>query len=90
MTKFDNYRGLLPEQGDLDIPATIQAGVAYDVMPNSTLMADYKRIWFSSIATLHNPSTNSRPVRGRQRPRLRRAGCRRHQARLSSGAAPQR
>ena len=57
MTKFDNYRGLLPQQGDLDIPATIQAGVAYDMGPNITLMADYKRIWFSSIATLHNPST---------------------------------
>ena len=64
MTKFDNYRGLLPEQGDLDVPATIQAGVAYDVTPNLTLMADYKRIWFSSIATLHNPSTNSPPFGG--------------------------
>jgi long-chain fatty acid transport protein len=58
MTKFDNYRGLLPEQGDLDVPATLQAGVAYDVTPNLTFMADYKRIWFSSVASLHNPSTN--------------------------------
>jgi long-chain fatty acid transport protein len=61
MTKFDKYRGLLPEQGDLDIPAKIQAGIAYDVTPNLTVMADYKRIWFSSIATLHNPSTNAPP-----------------------------
>jgi long-chain fatty acid transport protein len=64
MTKFDSYRGLLPEQGDLDIPATIQAGLAYDMGPNVTLMADYKRIWFSSIATLHNPSTNFPPLFG--------------------------
>jgi long-chain fatty acid transport protein len=61
MTKFERYRGLLPEQGDLDIPATLQAGVAYDVTPILTLMADYKRIWFSSVAALHNPSTNAPP-----------------------------
>ncbi len=59
MTNFDRYRGLLPQQGDFDIPATIQAGIAYDATPNLTLMADYKRIWFGSIATLHNPSTNA-------------------------------
>jgi long-chain fatty acid transport protein len=58
MTALDRYRGLLPQQGDLDIPATVQAGVAYDMRPNLTLMADYKRIWFSSVASLHNPSTN--------------------------------
>jgi long-chain fatty acid transport protein len=27
-------------------------------MPNVTLMADYKRIWFGSVATLNNPSTS--------------------------------
>jgi long-chain fatty acid transport protein len=81
MTKFDNYRGLLPEQGDLDVPATLQAGVAYDVTPNLTLMADYKRIWFSSVASLHNPDQLSwRPVWSRQRAGLRCAGCRRAQA----------
>lgn len=58
MTKFDSYRGLLPEQGNLDIPATIQAGLAYDVTANLTVMADYKRIWFSSVPALNNSSTN--------------------------------
>jgi long-chain fatty acid transport protein len=61
MTKFDKYAGLLPEQGDLDIPAIVQAGIAYDATPNLTLMADYKRIWFSSVAALHNPSTTAPP-----------------------------
>ena len=64
MTKFDRYRGLLAEQGDFDIPGTVQAGIAYDVMPNVTLMADYKRIWFNSIPTLGNPSTNFPPIFG--------------------------
>ena len=61
MSNFDRYRGLLPEQGDVDIPGTIQAGVAVDVMPNVTVMADYKRIWFNSVGTVGNPSTNPPP-----------------------------
>jgi long-chain fatty acid transport protein len=58
MSNFDKYRGLFPERGDVDMPATLQAGVAVDVMPNVTLMADYKHIWFGSVATVNNPSTS--------------------------------
>jgi long-chain fatty acid transport protein len=58
MSNFDRYRGLLAEQGGFDIPATVQAGVAVDVKPNLTLMFDYKHIWFGSIASVGNPTTN--------------------------------
>ena len=58
MGNFDGYRGLLAEQAAFDIPATIQAGVAIDLRPGLTFMADYKRIWFGSIAAVNNPSTN--------------------------------
>jgi long-chain fatty acid transport protein len=58
MSNFDKYRGLLAEQGDFDVPGTIQAGVAVDLMGNLTLMADYRRIWFGSVASVGNPSTN--------------------------------
>ena len=58
MQNFDRYRGLLAERAAFDIPATIQAGVAIDLRPGLTFMADYKRIWFSSIAAVNNPSTN--------------------------------
>jgi long-chain fatty acid transport protein len=58
MDNFDKYRGLLAERAAFDIPATIQAGVAIDFRPGLTFMADYKRIWFSSIAAVNNPSTN--------------------------------
>jgi len=58
MQNFDKYRGLLAEQGGFDIPATIQAGVAIDLRPGLTMMLDYKRIWFGSIASVNNPSTN--------------------------------
>lgn len=56
--KFDKYRGLFAEQGSFDIPASIQAGIAVDVTPNLTLLADYRHIWFGSIASIANPSTN--------------------------------
>lgn len=55
---FDKYRGLFAEQGDFDIPASIQAGIAVDVTPNLTVLADYRRIWFGSVASIGNPSTN--------------------------------
>lgn len=58
MQNFDRYRGLLADQAAFDIPATIQAGVAIDLRPGLTMMLDYKRIWFSAIAAVNNPSTN--------------------------------
>ncbi len=58
MSNFDRYRGLLAEQGDFDIPASVQAGVAVSLTPSMTLMADYKHIWFNSVASAANPSTN--------------------------------
>ncbi|NJO34884.1 MAG: hydrocarbon degradation protein, partial [Rhodospirillales bacterium] len=58
MSNFDRYRGLLAEQGGFDIPATLQAGVAIDLRPGLTMMLDYKRIWFGSIASVGNPTTN--------------------------------
>jgi long-chain fatty acid transport protein len=58
MSDFDSYRGLLADAGDFDIPPSLQAGLAIDVMPRVTLMADYRRIWYSVIKSINNPSTN--------------------------------
>jgi long-chain fatty acid transport protein len=58
MQKFEKYSGLFAEQGGFDIPASMQAGIAVDVMPALTVMADYRRIWYSSVASVGNPSTN--------------------------------
>jgi long-chain fatty acid transport protein len=57
MSNFDKYRGLLANQGDFDVPATVQAGIAVDVRPNLTFLADYKRIWYSSVASVGDPTT---------------------------------
>ena len=59
MQPFEQYRGLFAEQGRIDAPATVQAGLAVDVRPNLTMMVDYKHIWYSSIAALGNTSTTT-------------------------------
>ena len=56
--EFEKYRGLFAEQGDFDIPASLQAGIAFDATPNLTFLADYKHIWYGSIASIANPPTN--------------------------------
>jgi long-chain fatty acid transport protein len=58
---FDKYSGLFAEQGGFDIPPSLQAGIAYDLAPNLTLLADYKHIWFGSVKSIANPSTNAAP-----------------------------
>ena len=58
MQPFDKYAGLFAQKGDFDIPASIQIGVALDVMPNLTFMADYKHIWYGDIKSIANPSSN--------------------------------
>ena len=55
MTKFHKYSGLFAEQGGFDIPANLTAGVAWDAMPNLTLMLDYKHIFYGSVASIANP-----------------------------------
>ncbi|MBM3624555.1 MAG: hydrocarbon degradation protein, partial [Alphaproteobacteria bacterium] len=55
MSKFEKYRGLIADQGSFDIPATVIAGVAYDVLPSLTLMADWRHIFYSAT-TLGNQS----------------------------------
>ncbi|MBU2582399.1 MAG: outer membrane protein transport protein [Alphaproteobacteria bacterium] len=59
MQPFDKYSNLFAEQGDFDIPANVVAGIAIDVMPNLTFMADYKHIWYSEVAAIANPSANA-------------------------------
>jgi len=58
MQPFDKYRGMFAEHGDFDIPASLQAGVSIDVTPSVTLSADYKHIWYGSVAAVANPQAN--------------------------------
>ena len=55
--KLTDYSGLFEDSGSLDVPATITAGVALDVTPTFTIMADYKHIFYSSVGAIGNSST---------------------------------
>lgn len=54
MTRFDQYAGLLAEQGDFDIPPTFQIGVAYKPTPEWTAALDVQRLFFSDIKSVGN------------------------------------
>jgi long-chain fatty acid transport protein len=58
MTPFDQYKGLFAGAGNFDIPASITAGVSYDVRPSITVMFEFKRIFYGDVAAIADPSTN--------------------------------
>lgn len=58
MKKFDKYKGLFAEQGDLDIAGTISAGLAWKMSPKTTLAFDYLRIDYGDVAAITNSTTN--------------------------------
>jgi long-chain fatty acid transport protein len=54
MSNFDIYSGLFANHGNFDIPASITAGISYDVRPNITVMFDYKHIFYHEIESIGN------------------------------------
>ncbi len=56
MTPFDKYAGAIADHGKLDIPADVTAGFAYDILPDVTLMVDWKHIFYSAVPALGNSS----------------------------------
>ncbi len=56
MTKFDEYSGLFADGGSFDIPASVTAGVAFDISRTLRVMLDYKHIFYGSIDSIANPS----------------------------------
>lgn len=56
MDEFDKYRGLFAGQGDFDIPANLNVGVKWDVLPALTVGFDYQRIWYNDVDSVGNPS----------------------------------
>ncbi|HZK96935.1 MAG TPA: outer membrane protein transport protein [Prolixibacteraceae bacterium] len=55
MSKFKNYAGLFAEQGDFDIPSNLSVGLAYKIIENWAVMADFKKIYYSGVASVSNP-----------------------------------
>lgn len=54
MSEFEQYKGLIAEQGDFDIPPNLDLGLAYKLNPALTLALAYQRIFYSDVKSLHN------------------------------------
>jgi long-chain fatty acid transport protein len=61
MDEFDDYAGLLPEQGKLDIAPYFQAGLAWDVSSRLTFAVDFQRIYFGSVSATGNDVVTGEP-----------------------------
>ena len=55
MTELDKYAGLFAEQGDFDVPATLQAGFGWDSGAGIKVALDYKRIFYGDVDSIANP-----------------------------------
>jgi long-chain fatty acid transport protein len=56
--EFDTYKNLFAEQGDFDIPANWNVGVAWQVTPAIKLALDYQGIQYSDVNSVGNPTSN--------------------------------
>jgi long-chain fatty acid transport protein len=63
MSEFDDYRGLLAEQGDFDIPSMVTAGLSYKATPKTTVAVDLARINYTDVAAISNKN-NTAPLQG--------------------------
>lgn len=54
MTDFEDYKGLLAEQGSFDIPPNLDLGLSFKINPSLTLALAYQRIFYSDIKALSN------------------------------------
>jgi long-chain fatty acid transport protein len=56
MSRLEKYSGLIADRGRFDIPPTLQAGLAYDLRPDLTVMLDWRHIFYTAVPSLAAPS----------------------------------
>ncbi len=54
MTSFSKYSGLLANNGEFNIPATLQTGFAWQADSGFIVALDYKRIYYGDVDALSN------------------------------------
>jgi len=55
MSPFKRYQGLFAQEGDFDVPATWNAGVAINATDKLTLALDVEQILYSGVKSVSNP-----------------------------------
>jgi len=58
MSELDKYAGLFANGGDFDVPATGTIGVAIKTSPNTTLLIDAQKIYYTGVESISNPMMN--------------------------------
>jgi long-chain fatty acid transport protein len=56
MGEFDKYKGLFAEQGGFDMPANWSVGVAFRPESAWLVALDYRKIYYSDVKSVGNPS----------------------------------
>ncbi|HSH84562.1 MAG TPA: outer membrane protein transport protein [Guyparkeria sp.] len=59
MQKFNDYEGLLAEQGGFDIPAQVGLGLAYELTDKTTVAVDVQHIMYGDVDALANPGPDA-------------------------------
>ena len=54
MSEFDDYDELFAEDGDLDIPANVTAGITVKATPKLKISFDYQRIFYEGVNSISN------------------------------------
>jgi long-chain fatty acid transport protein len=55
MSEFDDYSDLFAEQGDMDIPANLKAGLTFHANDRVALNFDIEHTWYSDVDSVGNP-----------------------------------
>jgi long-chain fatty acid transport protein len=64
MSEFDEYKGLFAEQGDFDIPSHYSVGLSMKPSPDMLVAVEYRRINYTDVASVSNPSSNLTDISG--------------------------
>jgi len=61
MQEFDDYVGLMANQGDMDMPAWFGLGLSYKASPKLTVAFDFTRTLYSGVDSISNKLVTSAP-----------------------------
>jgi long-chain fatty acid transport protein len=67
MTRFQNYAELFAENGDIDTPANLGAGISWKTTPKLMVAMDVTRTYYSKVRAIANPGPRETPT-GNQYP----------------------
>ena len=62
MSKMDKYKGLFVNEGELDLPASLSIGMAWQATPKTQIAMDATHIYYANIAATGNSSHIQLPL----------------------------